>query len=87
MGCHADAENFVINGLQTEVDALIAEVTELLEAKGLQHDGHPVVGFYPEAEAGALWNYIMIQVEDGSKGVHNPAYTKALLEASIEALQ
>ncbi len=85
--CHADAKNFDIGGAQTEVEALIEELEHLLEAKGLYHDGHPVVGKYPEAEAGALWNYITIVVEDGSKGVHNPAYTKALLEASIEALK
>ncbi len=85
--CHADAENFDINGTQTEVDELIHELKELLEAKGLYHDGHPVVGKYPEAEAGALWNYILIEVEDASHGVHNPAYTKALLEASIDALK
>lgn len=85
--CHADAENFDIDGLQTEVEELIVELEELLEAKGLYHDGHPVVGKYPEAEAAALWNYIYIAVEDGSKGVHNPKYTKALLEASIDALK
>ena len=85
--CHADAENFDIGGLQTEVEALIIELEELLEAKGLYHDGHPVVGKYPEAEAGALWNYITIVVEDGSKGVHNPTYTKALLQAAIDALK
>lgn len=85
--CHVDAANFDINGTQTEVKALITELEHLLEAKGLYHDGHPVVGEYPEAEAGALWNYIYIAVEDGSSGVHNPGYTKALLEASIEALQ
>ena len=85
--CHTDAENFDINGLQTEVKALIVELEHLLEAEGLLHDGHPLVGEYPEAKAGALWNYIMLQIEDGSNGVHNPAYTKALLEASIEALQ
>ncbi len=85
--CHADAKNFDIGGTQTEVEELIAELEHLLEAKGLYHDGHPVVGKYPEAEAGALWNYITIAVEDGSKGVHNPAYTKALLKASIDALK
>lgn len=85
--CHADAENFDIDGVQTEVEALIAELGELLEAKGLYHDGHPVVGTYPIAEADALWNYILIAVEDGSLGVHNPGYTKALLEASIAALK
>jgi len=48
---------------------------------------HPVVGTYPAAEASALWNYILIAIEDGSLGVHNNAYTTDLLEASIAALQ
>jgi len=48
---------------------------------------HPVKGDYPSAEAAALWNYIFIAIEDGSLGVHNPGYTKTLLEASLAALQ
>ena len=40
----------------------------------------------PEAQAAALWNWIYIAHEDGSLGVHNPAYTKALIEAGLEAL-
>jgi len=86
--CHQDAEDFDVDGLQTEVAALIAELSELLVAKGLlDEEGHPVVGVYPAAEASALWNYIFIEIEDGSLGVHNPIYTKALLEASIAALK
>jgi hypothetical protein len=86
--CHADAENFDIDGVQTEVEALIAEVGELLIAKGLlDEEGHPVVGDYPAAQASALWNYIFIAIEDGSLGVHNPHYTKALLESAKKALQ
>ena len=86
--CHSDAEDFDIDGLQTEVAALIAELGELLKAKDLlDEEGEPVVGVYPAAEASALWNYILIEIEDGSLGVHNPGYTKALLEASIAALQ
>jgi hypothetical protein len=88
LDCHQDAEDFDIDGVQTDVEALIAEVGELLKAKGLlDEEGHPVVGTYPAAEASALWNYIFIAIEDGSLGVHNPGYTRALLEASIEALQ
>ncbi len=104
-GCHPDADGFDINGLQTEVEALIAELGDLLVAKGLLaaeteyeigEDGvieevvvgyHPVVGTYTAAESSALWNYIMIEIEDGSLGVHNPTYTKDLLNASIAALQ
>jgi len=83
--CHD--EDFDVDVLQTEVAALIAELGELLEAAGLYHDGHPIVGEYPAAQAAALWNYIMLEVEDGSLGVHNPGYTKALLEASIAAMK
>ncbi len=83
--CHAPEDD--IDGAMAAVDALIAELHDLLEAKGLYHDGHPVVGTYPAAEAQALWNYIFIAVEDSSSGAHNPPYTKALLNASIAALQ
>ncbi len=87
-GCHADLEDFDKNGVQTEVEELAAEVGELLVAKGLlDEEGHPVVGFYPEAEAGALWNYLYVVNDDASGGVHNSAYTKAMLEAALEALQ
>lgn len=85
--CHSGAEDFDINGLQTEVDGMVAELGDLLEAKGLFEDGEPIVGEYPEDQAAALWNYIYIVNEDGSHGVHNPSYTKAMLEYSIEALQ
>ena len=86
--CHSDAEDFDINGVQTEVEALIAQVGDLLVAKGLlDEEGHPVVGDYTAAEASALWNYILISIEDGSLGTHNAPYTKALLKVSIEALQ
>ncbi len=105
-GCHPGADGFDINGVQTESEALIVQLRDLLLAKGLLaaeteyeigDDGviieevvvgyHPVVGDYPAAEASALWNYILIEIEDGSLGVHNPRYTKDLLEASIAALQ
>jgi len=87
-GCHADIEDFDVNGLQTEVQASLDELEAALRAKGLlDEEGTMVVGSYPEAEAAALWNWIYINLEDKSLGVHNPAYTKALLEASLEALQ
>ena len=82
-----DALGFAVINRIGQTDAKIKELGELVEAKGMYHDGHPVVGSYPTAEANALWNYILIAVEDGSLGVHNPTYTKALLEASIAALK
>ena len=84
--CHAEEDD--IDGAQAAVAAQIAELGDLLIAKGLLDEaGHPVVGVYPAAQASALWNYIFISIEDGSSGAHNPPYTKALLDASIAALQ
>jgi len=85
--CHADLEDFDLNGVQTEVDALAAELGEKLEAAGLLLDGHPNPGTFPEAQAQAAWNWIYIVLEDGSSGVHNPAYTKAMLEAGLAAFE
>ncbi len=85
--CHSDAEDFDINGVQTEVQAKLDELEEGLIALGwLDEEGHPAVTMVPEDQAAALWNWIYIAHEDGSLGVHNPAYTKALLEAGLEAL-
>jgi len=84
--CHE--EGFDVDAVQAEIEAMIAEVGNLLKAKGLlDEEGHPVVGIYPAAQAEALWNYIFIAIEDGSLGVHNTPYTKALLNASVAALQ
>jgi hypothetical protein len=85
--CHSGAENFDINGVQTEVQAMLDELEEALIARGwLDEEGHPAVTSIPEGEAAALWNWIYIAHEDKSLGIHNPAYTKALLEASMAAL-
>jgi len=90
--CHEEAESFDIEGVQTKVDELLVELQDALVANGLlagdaENGFHPVVGEYPEAQAGALWNYIFIAIEDSSHGVHNSDYTIDLLESSIEALK
>ncbi len=43
-------------------------------------------GIFTTAEAQAAWNYMTL-LEDNSRGIHNPAYTNALLDNSIEALE
>ena len=95
--CHTDAENFDINGVQTEIAAMLEELEPLLVESGimaadytdaagnLQH-GRSVPGVYPEAVAAAMWNYKLV-VYDQSMGVHNSAYTKALLEAALAGLE
>ena len=85
--CHTDAEDLDINGVQTEVQAKLDELEEGLIALGwLDEEGHPAVASIPEDQAAALWNWIYIAHEDKSLGVHNPAYTLALLEAGLAAL-
>jgi hypothetical protein len=88
--CHDDAENFDIGGVQTEVQAMLDELGELLVAEGVlsenSPDGHPTVEEAPEGVAIALYNWIYVAHEDGSLGVHNPSYTKDLLQAGLDAL-
>ncbi|MGI9546635.1 MAG: hypothetical protein ACR2MM_05335 [Flavobacteriaceae bacterium] len=43
-------------------------------------------GIFDTDEAQAAWNYMTL-LEDGSQGIHNPAYVRALLNNSIEALE
>jgi len=88
--CHPDAESFDINGVQTEVQARLDELGDLLVAEGVLSengpDGHPTVEEAEENVAIALYNWIYLAHEDKSLGVHNPAYTNALLDASFAAL-
>jgi len=85
--CHGDAETLTTN-LQAEVDGLMTELEVLFTAQGLLDvDGNLVHSVdYPKVVADAYWNYKFIYY-DHSHGVHNPAYTRALLKNSIEALE
>jgi hypothetical protein len=86
--CHAGATNFDVGGTQTEVKALLEELEGLLVAEGILNAETLLAnpGIFSEAAASAFWNYKLVKY-DQSYGVHNPTYTKALLEASIEALK
>ncbi|MFA9389057.1 MAG: hypothetical protein ACERKD_04590 [Prolixibacteraceae bacterium] len=81
--CHTDATKLDINGVQTEVEALLEELATALKAKGvLDADGVVVPAVYSADLAKAFYNYIGIE-EDRSLGVHNPAYIKAVLKNTI----
>jgi len=90
--CHSSLEEFDYNDVMTDVESLLTDLeTELVNA-GIYDaaTGRPDVSFGSSLdltadEAGALYNYLMIH-EDRSMGIHNPGYTKALLQNSIEAL-
>ena len=88
--CHSGATNFDIGDTQTEVQAMLDELGDKLVAAGLidenTADGHPIVTEAPTAQATALFNWIYVAHEDKSLGVHNPTYTKALLQAGLDAL-
>lgn len=91
--CHPGAEDFDIEGVQTEIEALGELLGEELLNQGLitenSEDGHPVIPpgeRYTQApvdQAIALWNWIYVMHEDKSEGVHNPDYARALLEEGL----
>ena len=102
--CHTDAEDFDVNGVQTEITAMLEELHTIFVDGKLLNPETDLWGIYdpatatwknpsadapltvPEAVANAMWNYKFV-VYDQSMGVHNSAYTKALLEASLAALK
>lgn len=87
LSCHGELDDFDRNGVQTEVKALQDELRALLLADGIMDEtGLTVKGTYSSAQVGAFWNYKYVGA-DGSSGVHNPAYTKALLKSAIDALK
>jgi hypothetical protein len=86
--CHEGAEDFDMNGVRTEVQAMVDELTQLFLDQGIMNPDNGLwnTGTYPEAVANAMWNYMFV-VEDQSMGVHNTEYTMALLQQALEAMQ
>lgn len=84
--CHSDATNFDIGGVQTEVEGMLEELATALTNAGVLVDGTVVPGTYSAELVQAYFNYIGIE-EDRSLGVHNPAYTKALLENTLAKVE
>ncbi len=92
--CHADLDTFDRNGVQTEIEEMLAETKARLSAAGILVDigegeelseNRSVEGTFPEEVANAMWNYMFV-LEDQSKGVHNPPFARALLEYALEVL-
>lgn len=86
VGCHEDiGANYDYNGVQTEIDGLLAELQGLLVTAGFVNaEGTPNTATgRPADDAGAIWNFMYIGREDRSHGVHNPAYARDLLQSSI----
>ena len=88
-GCHSDGEDMgdLVEEYQTEIQVLLAELKTKLDDAGITNAGsdNSVSGKYSGLVAGACLDYKAL-TEDGSFGVHNPKYTKKLLENLIDAL-
>lgn len=89
--CHPGVTDFDINNRQTDTQALLVELRDLLLGLGViewvaeDEAYEPVLGTYPMVQAQAFYNWIGL-TEDRSLGVHNPRFVEALLSNSIEAL-
>jgi hypothetical protein len=72
---------------QHEIETLLEELKTLLIDKGIYNTANDlaVTGDHDAKLVGAYYNFIYIE-EDRSLGVHNPSYTKRLLEQSIAAI-
>jgi hypothetical protein len=86
--CHAGLTTLDRNKVQTDVQALLDQAKAALIKAGIMNaaDELAVTGTYPETVANAFWNYKVVSY-DGSKGIHNPTYAKALLNSIINTLK
>jgi hypothetical protein len=94
-GCHGNAQA-LMDELQSEVITRLDVIAGELLSLGLIEvttepgvspiDGHPSVTQAPVDQAVALYNWLYIVHEDKSFGVHNGAYTRAMLDAAEAAL-
>lgn len=89
--CHAGMSIERLGDSQARVRELLDSLGALLPQKPSPTEPDATEPRYPSdpsltaAQARASYNYWLVQ-KDGSLGVHNPRYTRALLEASIEEL-
>ena len=84
--CHKDAKDLNVNGVQATITKKLDDVKKSLTAKGLlDKTGTIVPGDYKTEYSAALWNYLFVE-EDKSKGVHNPDFANALLDAALTNL-
>jgi len=87
--CHTNDAAFKtkVSDFQASIQTKLDELEALLIADGIYNTATELIftGTYSADVAGAFLNYQTCK-EDRSLGVHNPAYVKALLTNSIEAL-
>ena len=90
--CHADIDGIdEFRGVQDDISALMTELETALLADSLlagePGDTHPNNGVTRSAnKAGALLNFLGMR-SDGSLGIHNTKYQRAMLQNSIEVFE
>jgi hypothetical protein len=90
--CHSSITKLDHNGVRTAVGTKMATLKALLVAKGwidtlnnIKASSSAPIVVVPASRSGALFNYMLV-LHDGSTGVHNPAFVKDMLDASIAEL-
>lgn len=90
--CHAGMTLDRLEDSQAQIQDLLDSLGAALPQKPHPTDPNSTEPRYPSdpsltaVQARASYNYWLVQ-KDGSLGVHNPRYTRALLEASMEELR
>jgi len=75
-----------IDGVQTEVQHLLDQLAVMLPPVGQAKSSLTIDKTWTQPQLKAAYNYLFVQ-KDGSRGVHNMAYTVGLLKASIADLK
>ena len=76
----------VIDGAQTEVQHLLDQLALLLPPAGQAKSSLNIDSSWTQPQLQAAYNYLFVQ-SDGSRGIHNMAYTVGLLNVSIADLK
>jgi formate-dependent nitrite reductase cytochrome c552 subunit len=85
--CHSDPTQ-KIEDLKVEIQGKLDVLQALLDSAGIYNANNQLAntGDFPNVVAGAYYNFEYIG-QDRSFGVHNPSFTKTLLDNSISALE
>ena len=94
--CHGEIEEFnfggedydrdgVVEGVQNEIEDLLETLALLLPPDGPTVTENVTPATHNLRQRKALFNYLFVE-EDRSRGVHNPKYAAAILQASLDDL-
>ncbi len=85
--CHTDrGASIDIDGIMASTEAYLETLeTALVDAGIMDETGHLIGGTYTHKQLAAYWNYALLHY-DGSHGVHNQAYSLALITSALEYL-